>query len=135
MPLPHHPKIGDVLICEFPDCFAEPEMVKARPVVVVSKQLPGRPKLCTVVPLSTTAPVPPQPYHCEVATADIPPPFASPTKWVKADMVYTFSLDRLSRFKLRGRDADGKRMYRTGRLSIEDLAMVKECVKKGLSLV
>jgi len=54
---------------------------------------------------------------------------------VKADMVYTFSLDRLSRFKLRGRDADGKRMYRTGRLSIEDLAMVKECVKKGLSLV
>lgn len=134
MGLLHHPKIGDILVCDFPSCFAPPEMVKARPVVVVSKQLPGRAGLCTVVPLSTTPPVPPQPYHCEVATADIPAPFNSPTKWVKGDMVYTFSLDRLSRFRLRGRSPDGKRQFLTGRLSIEDLAKVKECVKRGLSL-
>lgn len=135
MALLHHPKIGDVLVCYFPECFSEPEMIKARPVVVISRPLPGRPRLCTVVPLSTTPPVPPEPYHCEVVTACIPAPFASATKWAKADMVYTFSLERLSRFRLRGRDANGKRIYLTGRLSIEDLAKVKECVKRGLSLI
>jgi uncharacterized protein YifN (PemK superfamily) len=73
MALLHHPKIGDVLVCDFPDCFAEPEMVKARPVVVVNRELPGRPKLCTFVSLSTPAPVPPQPYHCEVALSRMAP--------------------------------------------------------------
>lgn len=134
MSLLHHPKIGDVLVCDFPQCFAEPEMIKARPVVVISRQLPGRPTLCTVVPLSTTPPVPVQPYHCEVATPGIPPPFNSATSWAKADMVYTFSLDRLSRFRLHGRDADNKRMYVTGRVSLDDLAKIKECVRRALSL-
>jgi uncharacterized protein YifN (PemK superfamily) len=134
MSLLHHPKIGDVLVCDFPRCFSEPEMIKARPVVVISRQLPGRPGLCTVVPLSTTPPVPVQPYHCEVATPDLPPPFNTATSWIKADMVYTFSLDRLSRFRLRGRDAGNKRMYMTGRVSLDDLAKIKECVRRALSL-
>lgn len=134
MSLLHHPKIGDVLVCDFPHCFAEPEMIKARPVVVISRQLPGRPGLCTVVPLSTTPPVPVQPYHCEVATPDMPAPFTSATKWAKADMVYTFSLARLSRFRLHGRDADNKRIYVTGRVSLDDLAKIKECVRRALSL-
>lgn len=114
--------------------FAEPEMIKARPMVVISRQLPGRPRLCTVVPLSTTAPIPVQPYHCEVATPGLPPPFGSATSWAKADMVYTFSLERLSRFRLHGRDANNKRMYVTGRVSLEDLARIKECVRRALSL-
>jgi len=134
MSLPHHPKVGDVFVCGFPRCFAVPEMIKARPVVVISRELPGRKGLCTVVPLSTTKPEPVQPYNCEVATPNIPPPFDSATKWAKGDMVYTFSLDRLSRFRLRHRDANGQRMYRTGRLSIDDLLAVKECVRLALGL-
>ncbi|HEX7326333.1 MAG TPA: type II toxin-antitoxin system PemK/MazF family toxin [Rhodanobacteraceae bacterium] len=134
MALLHHPNIGDVLVCNFPYCLVAPEMIKARPVVVVSRQLPGRPWLCTIVPLSTTAPHPVQPYHCEVATPGIPAPFDSATKWAKADMVYTFSLERLARFRCPGRDADNKRRYVTGRVSMDDLAKIKECVKRALSL-
>lgn len=134
MALSHHPNIGDVLVCEFPGCLEEPEMIKRRPVVVISRQLPGRPKLCTVVPLSTTAPHPVQKYHFEVATPDVPKPFDSPTKWVKGDMVYTLSIERMARFKVVNKTT-GQRSYVTCRLSLDDLKAVKECIRHGLSLV
>lgn len=134
MAIPHHPNIGDILVCEFPACLHEPEMIKRRPVVVISRQLPGRPRLCTVVPLSTTPPNPVQRYHAEVATPGVPKPFDSPMKWVKGDLVYTLCIDRMSRFKVINKTT-GERSYVTCRLSMDDLKIVKECVRNGLSLV
>ncbi len=49
-----HPQVGSTLICNYGTGFVAPEMVKRRPVVVISR-LRRRADLCTVVPLSTTA--------------------------------------------------------------------------------
>ena len=54
-PITFHPKPGHVLICDFNTGFRPPEMVKKRPVVVISE---SRQQLVTVVPLSTTEPNP-----------------------------------------------------------------------------
>ena len=53
--------------------FEPPEMVKRRLAVVVSKPIKARVGLCTIVPLSTTAPEPPMPYHYRLVL-----PFALP---------------------------------------------------------
>jgi len=52
MSIPYHPEQGTILICDFKG-FIDPEMVKRRPVVVVSPRLRQRGKLCAVVPLGT----------------------------------------------------------------------------------
>jgi uncharacterized protein YifN (PemK superfamily) len=63
MPLTYHPETGTILICDYNlgGGFIEPEMVKRRPVVVISPRFRHRDWLCTVVPLSTTHQV--QPKH------------------------------------------------------------------------
>ena len=59
-----HPKIGQILFCDFSIGFKEPEMVKSkRPVVVVSAQLKSRQGLVSIVPLSTVKPKTIEPYH------------------------------------------------------------------------
>ncbi|MEE8057670.1 MAG: type II toxin-antitoxin system PemK/MazF family toxin [Pseudomonadales bacterium] len=52
-----------MLCCDFSKGFQPPEMVKVRPVIVITPQLPGRPGLCTVVPISSVEPKPMQAYH------------------------------------------------------------------------
>jgi uncharacterized protein YifN (PemK superfamily) len=103
MPLFHHPKVGDVLICDFPSCLREPEMVKKRPAIVVTREHSGLARLCTVVPLSTTAPVSPRPYHVRIAEDGLPRSLRSRHHWAKCDMLYTFCLDRFDRVRA-GRD-------------------------------
>ena len=57
--LTFHPKPGTLLICDFDRGFKAPEMVKKRPVVVISpRRRKSTPQLCTVVPLSSSAPNP-----------------------------------------------------------------------------
>ncbi|TAM88997.1 MAG: hypothetical protein EPN41_04700 [Candidimonas sp.] len=51
-------RTGEIVICNFDTGFRVPEMVKQRPVVVISKTSTHARGLCTVVPLSTTLPVP-----------------------------------------------------------------------------
>ena len=58
MALKFHPKPGTILVCDFRQGFRAPEMIKRRPVVVVSPRLRNRTDLCTVVPLSTIEPRP-----------------------------------------------------------------------------
>ena len=59
MPITFHPKIGQMLYCDFTQGFKEPEMVKAkRPVIVISGDMKGRAGLVTVVALSTKVPDP-----------------------------------------------------------------------------
>jgi len=133
MPLKFHPEPGTLLICDF-DGFRVPEMVKRRPIVVISPRLKRRDGLLTVAPLSTTPPDPIMDYHCEIELAEaLPAPFDSPRMWVKADMIYNVSFDRLELVRT-ARDHTGKRRYLTKRLPAADLIKIHRCVLIGLGL-
>jgi uncharacterized protein YifN (PemK superfamily) len=127
-----HPEIGTILICDF-DGFIEPEMVKRRPVIVISPRFKNRNGLCTIVPLSTTLPKPVMPYHYKLKLDEpLPAPFDSPFQWVKADMVATVCFTRL--FFPKEKDAEGKRenLYRT--IEAIDLRNIRACVLHAISL-
>lgn len=133
MALQHHPEPGTILICDFHG-FRSPEMLKRRPVVVISPRLRQRYKLCTVVPLSTTPPIPPAAYHYRLHTSPpLPEPYSEAHHWVKADMVYTVSFDRLS-LPFAGKDAQGKRQYDERVIDRADLRAIQACVLHGLGL-
>lgn len=136
MPIQFSPRVGQVVLCAFPDCLTAPEMVKTRPVVVVTPRLKGRTDLVGVVPLSTTAPNPICAYHCRIAASSMPDALraTSVEVWAKCDMVYTFRLARLDRFK-QGRDrVTGKRLYDTGQLTRTELDAVRQCVATAFGL-
>ena len=50
MALSYYPSIGEIVLCDYRG-FIEPEMIKTRPVVVVSPRLRRRGNLIGVVPL------------------------------------------------------------------------------------
>jgi uncharacterized protein YifN (PemK superfamily) len=111
MPIQFPVAPGTLLLCNYDTGFRPPEMVKRRPAVVISPRLPHRHNLCTVVPLSTTAPEREVDYVCQVAAPmPLPAPWDKPVMWVKADMLATVCLDRLDLFRT-GRDQYGKRRY------------------------
>ncbi len=92
MALKFNPKAGAILICNYSTGFVAPEMVKRRPVVVVSPRLRRRDGLCAVVPLSRTPPPAPQNYHYELQLGrPLPKPWGSDRFWVKTDMLATVS--------------------------------------------
>ncbi|QQG36900.1 MAG: type II toxin-antitoxin system PemK/MazF family toxin [Micavibrio aeruginosavorus] len=49
MSIAEHPNKGSILLCDFNHGFVAPEMVKRRPVIVISPKIHGRVGLCTVV--------------------------------------------------------------------------------------
>lgn len=107
-------------------------MVKKRPAIVVSPRLPHRDNLCSVVPISLTAPTNDVPYVVKIELEDpLPRPFDSPVAWVKCDLVATVSFERLDLFRT-GRDQEGKRKYLNRKLSEEDFERVKEGILCGL---
>lgn len=134
MPIREHPLVGTILMCDFSSGFREPEMVKRRPVVVLSPKIAARPGLCTVVALSTTAPRSVQPFHCKI-TVDprLPPPYDSAENWVKGDMIYSIGFHRLD-FVRQDKGRDGKRRYRYQPLSDGDIKKIRECVLRGLGM-
>lgn len=133
MGLQYYPKPGEILICDYGTDAVVPEMVKRRPVVVISPRLRRRPDLVTIVPLSTTGPEPVESHHCPITlNATLPPPFDNPIMWAKCDMIATVSLARLDRF--RQRIAGGKRQYLSGQLSPIQLVAVRKAVLCGLGL-
>lgn len=100
------PKHGHIVMCDFRG-FVVPEMVKRRPVVVISHKETHARKLCTVVPISTTAPEKHLDHHCQLSESPFPENFGYQTCWVKCDMLYTVSFDRLDKLHRktrRGRD-------------------------------
>ena len=125
--LSFHPKPGDILLCRFPECLKAPEMVKVRPVVVVSPRIAGRAALVCVVPLSTTEPEPIGDHHVELPIARMPRSLQAEARrvWAKCDMLYTFSLERLDRFKAGKDRSSGKRLYEVGRLELNELREVR----------
>lgn len=136
MPLLKPPNVGAVVLCMFPDELMVPEMIKTRPVVVISPRIPGRYDLTTIIPLSTTEPNPFLPHHCEIPIRLMPKSLQSEAThvWAKCDMLYTFSITRLDRFKS-GRDRKtGKRLYETGQLELEQIQQIRCCIAAGIGI-
>ena len=132
MSLPFDPRPGTIVICDFRG-FVAPEMVKPRPAVVVSPKLRRRDRLCTIVPLSTSTPSKIEDYHF-LLTIDppLPWPFDSPTCWVKGDMLYTVSYERLN--LPHQKPQGGKRCYIQIEISNGDLQKIRRCIQFGLGI-
>jgi len=124
MSLTIHPKAGYVLMCNFAG-YVAPEMVKARPIVVVSPNHLRRPGLVSVVPLSTTPPDPVEAYHYKLTGNPVPGSSAGEV-WAKCDMLATVSLTRLDRIKIeRGR-------YEIGHVSMDQVRAIRLAVALSL---
>jgi mRNA interferase MazF len=133
MALSFHPAQGAILLCDYSG-FKPPEMVKRRPVIVISPRLRRRDNLCTVVPLSTTAPEAPQDYHCELELPrPLPAPWNAARHWIKADMLATVGFHRLNLIGI-GRDQCGKRKYLNMTITQDSLKAVQYCVLRALGL-
>lgn len=128
MALPFHPRTGTLWMCDFNTGFQPPEMVKRRPVVVISPYPRRRTTgLCTIVPLSTTDPIPVEPFHHLMDPRSLPDRLAQDDTWAKCDMLYTVSLNRLSR-------ATNRRQPMNFRVLDADLDAIRACVKIALGL-
>lgn len=130
MALPYQPRTGAVVRCDFRGMI-EPEMVKMRDVVVLMPHKQNR-QLVTVVPLSTTAPTPPQTYHHELANDPRPDGDTMRSVWAKCDMIYTVSLERLDMHYTRSRRG-GRQSVRV-QLPPDDFAAIRRCVAIALHL-
>lgn len=129
-PLPYHPKLGEVLRCDYSGLIS-PEMDKVRWVVVISPKFLGRPNLCTVVPLSTTVPNPVQTHHVKM-DKDPAPNASGVDVWVKCDMVMTVSFSRLSAY-WHGK-VNGRRNYVSLHVSGLELGKIRHATLAGLGL-
>lgn len=134
MSLTFHPRPGMVLICDFNTGFKPPEMVKRRPVVVISPRPRRSTQLCTVVPLSTTAPKPVEPFHHRMDPHSLPGRLARKNTWAKCDMLATVSLERLDRVMV-GKEPGGKRIYVADSVTAGDLEAIRRGVMIALGLV
>jgi uncharacterized protein YifN (PemK superfamily) len=133
MALQFHPEQGTIVICDFHG-LVSPEMVKRRPAVVVSPRLRRREGLCAIVPLSTTPPNPVEPYHFKLhVTPPLPPPYNANFHWVKGDMLYTVSFDRLN-LPFAGKTPSGKRNYDVRIVDPADLIKIQDCMLHALGL-
>lgn len=138
MPITIHPKVGQILLCDFSTGFKEPEMIKSmRPVIVVAPQIQGRGDLVTIVALSTVAPSPVMAFHYKLPMQSMPQlnRFQEKDTWVKGDMIYTVGFHRLDLIKLGKRDPQsGKRIYFTQRLGRDQMTQIYKCMLHGLNL-
>jgi uncharacterized protein YifN (PemK superfamily) len=129
MPLTFHPNAGDIVICDYSTGFQPPEMVKVRPVVVVSPRRRGS-QIVTIVPISSAKPSPIEPWHYQLPAGAYPP--ARGPVWVKADMIAAVSLTRLDRVKVKGQG--GQRTYHVFHLTTADMLAIRLAVKAALAL-
>lgn len=124
-----------IVLCDYSKGgFLPPEMVKRRPVVVLSPRLPHRDGLCAVVPLSGTPPAHPVPYVVPVEFDEpLPAPFSDKNFWAKCDMVATVSLGRLDLFHGE-RGHDGRRRYLHPKMPADVFEAIQYGVLAGLGL-
>jgi uncharacterized protein YifN (PemK superfamily) len=132
MALSYYPSIGEIVLCDYRG-FIEPEMIKTRPVVVVSPRLRRRGNLIGVVPLSNTAPKPAEAYHCLIQLDNpLPAPFDNPIMWAKCDMYSVVAMQRLDRFKEAKQRHGGARQWRVGKANTLQIAALKKGILCGL---
>lgn len=127
MGLQFHPRAGQIFVCDFSG-FREPEMIKPRPVIVVSPRLPYRSDIVAVVPISLTEPRHALPFCYRLSRNYHPEESDDLPSWAKADMVMNLGLYRLSAFKV------GRRQYAYPTLTEGDLRAVRHAVLCGLGL-
>lgn len=127
MPLNFYPRAGQVFVCDFSG-FRVPEMVKKRPVIVVSPKLPYRSDIVAIVPISLTAPRHDLPFCYRLSKNYHPEENDELPSWAKADLVLNVGLYRLDAFKT------GRRQYAYPTLTPEDLAGVRHAILCGLGL-
>ena len=134
MPIREHPDQGTIIICDFGDGFKNPEMDKKRPVIVLSPKIKNRHHLCSVIPLSTTRPVPVMPYHTQLDIRPLLPKwYNSDNLWIKGDMVNAVGFHRLDFIRC-GKDRSGKRTYYYNTISDDQMKIVRKCVLHGMGL-
>ena len=135
MALTYHPRPGEIVLCDYSTGFIAPEMIKRRPVVIISPRLRNRQSLVTVVPLSTTPPVPVEQHHCSIVlSSPLPKPFDSPQMWAKCDMLATVALARLDRFRAGRVLGDYGRQFTTGSVRPAQLNDIRKGVLHALGL-
>lgn len=130
-PLPYHPKRGEVLSCNYSGLIP-PEMDKVRSAVVVSPKFLNRPNLCTVIPLSTTPPRTPQPYHVLLDRDPDPHGARGAVVWAKCDMLMTVSFARLTAYWV-GK-TNGRRNYVTVSVSNLELGRITQGMLAALGM-
>jgi uncharacterized protein YifN (PemK superfamily) len=126
---------GTIVRCDYNrGGFQAPEMVKARPAVVISPRLPHRDRLCTVVPISGDEGEYEARYVIRLEfSPPLPHPFSYRIAWAKCDMLATVSFDRLDLFRT-ARDQYGKRKYVQPLLPDKDLYRLREGVLFALGM-
>jgi uncharacterized protein YifN (PemK superfamily) len=117
------------MICDFERGFVPPEMVKVRPVVVISRTSTHENGLCTIVPLSTTPPQRAKSWHVQLKRDPTPCLNSGQQVWAKCDMLYTVSHKRLDRPHTK---LGGRRDYLTVRVTGEDLNTILDGVRRYL---
>ncbi|MEY8688962.1 MAG: type II toxin-antitoxin system PemK/MazF family toxin [Leptothrix sp. (in: b-proteobacteria)] len=132
MPLPYLPKQGEILICDFDDVARGAEMIKRRPIVIVSRKDAHRNAVFTVVPLSTTAPDPVRAWHHALPHVTITGWHAQAQMWAKGDMITTVSRERLNKPYRKART--GGRQWVTHYLDEADLQAILAGVRSYLGL-
>ena len=134
MAIQFHPSPGTILICDFNRGFVEPEMTKKRPCLVVSPRRRRGGRTCTIVPFSTKKPRPFLDHHFKL-TLDEPLSdyYSELVQWVKCDMVYSVSFDRLSPFKA-GKDENGRRLWENKSVSDDALLAIRRCILYGIGI-
>ena len=130
MPIKFAPTAGQILSCDFSTGFQAPEMVKVRPVLVVS---PRRRRLqtVTVVPLSTVAPERVEAWHYQLSKESFSP--YGKVTWAKCDMVTTVATKRLDRVRVKGKS--GERSYLVFEVTDQELEAIHGGIKAALGLV
>lgn len=131
MALLYYPKQGTLLICGFDEVALGAEMIKRRPVVVVSRRETHNRRLCTVVPLSTTAPPVVHPWHHAMPHLRVPGLAPNGTIWAKCDMICTVSFERLDKPHTKSR---GGRVYVTQIMDPADMTAITNGVRSYLGL-
>lgn len=131
MPITFHPKAGTLLMCDFTTGFKPPEMVKVRPVIVVSRK---NSHIAIVVPLSTVEPIPFGPCHVEMSLDSLPNSLRDKRCWAKCDMVSHVAFWRLDRVKNGKCPKTGKRIYVAPQITDVDLAQIRQALKYVLML-
>lgn len=126
---------GTIILCDYSmGGFREPEMVKLRPVIVVSPRLTHRDHLCTVVPISSSPGIKELDYVVRLQVApQLPQPFAYEVVWAKCDMLATVSFERLNLFRTE-RDHTGKRRYLQPKLPELDLLRIRQGILFALGI-
>jgi len=94
MTLNFQPKAGSVVYCDY-DGFVVPEMIKKRPVIVISKHRHNS-KLLTIVPISSTQPDRILDHHIEMDEKFCLEFLSRKKSWVKCDMINVVSISRLN---------------------------------------